>query len=79
MGGLRIFETFQTIRKFNPAIFVLLLIFMFIAIQTYNLDVSFEKKIFPLSVSFSLFVIGTFFEYSRIEKKMKEKEHSIKL
>ena len=63
------------IRKFHPAAFLLIFGLMFLTSQIWNSNLPLTEKIAPLGMSFSLYLIATFFEFYRVskEKEMREK------
>ena len=65
-----------TIKKFHPVAFILLLVLMYASVTVFNLDIALEKKIILLALSGSLYVIGVFFEFYRIEKNKEVKEEA---
>ena len=65
-----------TMKKFNPVAFILLLVLMYASVTVFNLDIALEKKIIPLALSGSLYLIGVFFEFYRIEKNKEVKEEA---
>ena len=68
------FDALGKLKKFNPVGLILTLCFMFVTVGVYNLDVSLEKKIVPLLMSFSLYLVCAFFEFYRIDKEQELKE-----
>ena len=71
-----VFDALGTIKKFHPVTLILLIALMWIGVTVYNLDIALEKKIVPLALSGSLYVIGTFFEFYRIDKHQEAKEEA---
>ena len=71
-----LFDSLGTIRKFHPVAFVLILLLMYIFVSFLNLDIPIQSKIFPLALSGSLYVIGSFFEFYRIDKQKDMKEEA---
>ena len=71
-----IFEALGTIKKFNPVAFVLLIALMWISVNIFNLDIALQEKIVPLALSGSLYGIGVFFEFYRIEKQKEQHEEA---
>ena len=64
-----IFDVLGTIRKFHPVAFVLLLVLMYTSVTVFNLDMPIQEKILPVTISSSLYVIGSLFEFYRIDKQ----------
>lgn len=64
-----IFDALGTIKKFHPVAFILLFMLIYVSATVYNLDIALEKKILSLALSGSLYIIGVFFEFHRIDKK----------
>ena len=71
-----IFDALGTIKKFHPVALILLIALMWIGVTVYNLDIALEKKIVPLALSGSLYVIASFFEFYRIDKQKDMKEEA---
>ena len=69
-----VFDALGTIKKFHPVAFVLILLLMYIFVTFLNLNIPLQSKIFPLALSGSLYVIGSFFEFYRIDKQKDMKE-----
>ena len=71
-----LFDALGTIKKFHPVAFVLILVLMYIFVSFLNLNIPLQSKIFPLALSGSLYVIGSFFEFYRIDKQKDMKEEA---
>jgi len=70
------FDALGTIKKFNPVALLLILLLMYVFVTVLNLDVPLQSKIVPLALSGSLYVIGSFFEFYRIDKQKDMKEEA---
>ena len=71
------FSLLSQIRNFHPVAFVLIFGFMLLTSQIWNSNLTLEKKIVPLAMSVSLYLIVAFFEFHRVSKEKEQKERGL--
>lgn len=65
------------IRKIHPIALLLIFGLMFLLSQIWNSNLTLEKKIVPLAMVSSLYLIAAMFEFNRVSKEQELKEKGL--